>query len=172
MDHIRIQIFVLVLTGAIFAQDSSLFEFEMEDQFKKKYTHDQFEGKVLIVVGSDREGSRYNEAWSRAIYDSLKSFQLEDSVLFLAVANLKGVPRLLRGYVRGKFPKNRHRPILLDWGGEFARVYQHKSGCTNILLFNREGRMIHQMFGKETEPQEIEQLLSKIRRIFQKLSQL
>ena len=146
MDHIRIQFFILILASAVFTQDSTLIEFNMEDQFKGKYTHSQFLGKVLIVVGSDREGSQYNESWGRAIYDSLIAIQLGDSITFLAVANVGGVPRLFRGYVRGKFPKNGHRPVLLDWAGKFADAYQYQSGCTNILLFNKKGWLLHQLF--------------------------
>lgn len=166
MDHIRIQILVLVLAGAIFAQDSTLIKFNMEDQYKQEYCHDQFLGKVLIVLGSDREGSQYNEAWGRMIHDSLRSSELEDSVTFVAVANLEGVPRLLRGFVRRKFPKNGHRSILLDWKGEFAKAYQYQDGCTNIQLFNRKGEIRHQFFGKEAGPQAIQELLKEIRYLF------
>jgi hypothetical protein len=166
MDHMRVQIFVLALAGVIFAQDSTLIEFNMEDQYKIKYSHNQFLGKVLIVVGSDREGSQFNEAWSRAILDSLTSFQLEDSITFMAVADLKGVPRLLRGFVRRKFPKNGYHPILLDWEGEFAKAYKHQNGCTNILLFNRDGRMIYKFYGREPEQPAILGVLNKIRQIF------
>ena len=42
MDHIRIQIFILVLAGAIFAQDSTLIKFNMEDQYKQADSHGQF----------------------------------------------------------------------------------------------------------------------------------
>ena len=138
----------------------------LEDQFKQKYSRDQFLGKVLIVVGSDREGSKYNEVWSRMIYDSLQSYNLADSVTFMAVANLEGVPRLLRGFVRGRFPKNGHPPILLDWGGEFNSAYQYQSGCTNIQLFNRDGEVRYQFFGKEVKPKDIKGLLKEIRSLF------
>lgn len=166
MDHIRIEIFALVLAGVVFAQDSSLIKFNLEDQYKQEYSHDQFLGKVLIVMGSDREGSQYNEAWGRMIHDSLQSFEVEDSVAFVAVANLEGVPRLLRGIVRRKFPKNGHRSILLDWEGEFAGAYQYQGGCTNIQLFNREGEMRHQFFGKEAESHAIQELLKEIKSLF------
>jgi len=88
----------------------------------------------------------------------------------MAVANLKGVPRLLRGFVRGRFPKNGHRSILLDWEGKFTSAYQYQSGCTNIQLFNKEGEMRHQLFGKDVQPRAIKGLLKEIRHLFFKQS--
>ncbi len=153
---------VLIQVVSLLSQDSTLFQFQMEDQFSEDHQYKDYIGKVLIIVGSDREGSRYNEIWSFAIHDSLKSFQLQDSVTFIAVANVKGVPRLLRSFVRGKFPRQKNHRILMDWKGEFARIYQYEPGATNILLIDREGKLLHQLHGTQLRPEAVSQIVSKI----------
>jgi len=151
---------------SLLAQDSTLFRFQMEDQFGEDHRYENYIGKVLIVVGSDRGGSHYNEIWSFAIHDSLEDYQLQDSVTFIAVANVKGVPRLLRGFVRGKFPRQKHHRILMDWEGEFARKYQYEPGATNILVIDREGRVIHQLHGTLLKPEAISPIIKKIVTLF------
>jgi len=168
MNITRVSTFLSLFLCAfpLLAQDSTLFHFKLEDQFSETHRYEQYIGKVLIVVGSDREGSRYNEIWRFAIHDSLKKVQLEDSVTFIAVANVKGVPRLFRGFVRGKFPRQQHHRILMDWDGDFARIYQYQPAETNILLIDREGHVVHQLNGTDLDPESISRLLEKVAALF------
>jgi hypothetical protein len=169
---IRLISVVTCLTVSLFclpsnAQDSSLISFSLEDQFDQKYTDDDFAGQVIILVGSDKEGSRYNDRWSIAIHDSLQARGLRDSVTFLAIANVKGVPRLFRGMVKGRFPREHGQSILLDWKGLFAESYKLHSDVSNILLFDKQGRMVHRMEGQELDQKKLKVFTRQIMSLFE-----
>ena len=149
------------------AQDSTLISFNLEDQFDQKYTEEDFAGKIIILVGSDKEGSQYNERWSVAIHDSLQARGVQDSVTFLAVANVKGVPRLFRGMVKGRFPRDHGQSILLDWKGRFAESYQFHPDVSNLLLFDKEGNLIHRMEGRELDQRKLKLFTRQILSLFE-----
>jgi hypothetical protein len=44
----------------------------MKDQFNREYTQKDFIGSIIVVIGSDKDGSTYNGFWGQAIHDSLK----------------------------------------------------------------------------------------------------
>ena len=60
----------------------------------------------------------------------------------MPVADLRGVPFFLKGFVRGKFPKERDQWVLLDWKGAFFTTYDLQSGVCNILLFSPAGHIL------------------------------
>lgn len=145
--------------GRIFSKDSTLIPFTLKDQFERVYTREDFLGKILLVVGSDKEGSSFNRLWGKAIHDSLKKYQLNWDVQFLPVADVQGVPFFLKGYVKGKFPREKKSWILMDWQGLFTRAYEFTPGATNILLIRGDGRVAYQMHGREPENEKINRLL-------------
>ena len=160
MRFFILAILLLTLTGR--GQQDTLISFELEDHFKKKYRRENFTGEVTILVGSDREGSGYNEKWSFAIYDSLKASGRGDMIRFLPVADLRGVPFFMKGWVKGKFPQEPKRWILMDWKGIFPRAYDFKPGHSNILILTREGLVIHQCAVQEIDPSVLGVCLDKL----------
>jgi hypothetical protein len=166
-NHIVSILFVLLFFGKNISQNVSLKDFELKDQFDQTYTHEDFLGQICILVGSDRKGSQYNERWSIAIHDSLSVHGLQDSVKFLALANLKGVPRLLRGFVKGKFPKEDSHPILLDWKGSFAEEYQFLPYVSNIILFSKSGHLVCRMEVLELNTIKLNDFLAEIFVLFE-----
>ena len=148
------------------SQNQSLIEFELKDQFDQEYTRQDFLGQTCILVGSDREGSQYNARWSITIHDSLKVYGLQDSVKFLALANLDGVPRFLRGFVKGKFPKKKNQSILLDWKGTFAETYLFVPDKSNIILFDKEGNQLYRMEVQELDFSKLKVFLANFKRLF------
>jgi hypothetical protein len=149
----------------IFSRDSTLIPFTLKDQFDRLYTREDFAGQILVVVGSDKEGSHFNQLWGVAIHDSLKKYHLNQEVRFLPVANVRGVPFFLKGFVKGKFPREKKSWVLLDWKGIFAKAYEFIPGATNILLIRRDGRVAYQMHGHEPESDQINELLEVLYRL-------
>lgn len=143
--------------------ETRLISFELEDQFGNNYSEVNFQDKIVIIVGSDKNGSKYNEQWSFALYDSLKSMNRENDVSFLPVADLRGVPFFLRKMIKNKFPEEKNKWILLDWKGVFAESYQFQSESSNILLLDKSHRMIYQTAVKELEGDELARLWSKLK---------
>jgi len=144
------------------AQDSVLISFKMKDQFGKSHSNADFQNKIVILIGSDREGSNYNSNWGRAIHDSLAEKNFTSQVVFLPVANLRGVPFFLKGFVKGKFPQNPARWILLDWKGQFAESYGFKPGLSNILIFDQDGKLVYQTAVGEIDSAELKKILDHL----------
>ena len=62
-----------LLAGAAGAQsliDTRAPEFTLQDQHEKTVSLRQFEGRVVVLIASDKEGSSQNPAWTKAIRDN------------------------------------------------------------------------------------------------------
>jgi hypothetical protein len=157
---------MIILGSMTLAQDTSLISFELEDQFDRTYTEKDFENKIVIAICSDKDGSKYNGAWGEAIHDSLKDDEGFGQIKFLPVADVRGVPFFMKGFVKGKFPKKEEHWVLLDWKGQFAREYDLKEEVSNIIIFNDQGILVYKTYAKELDSHELNTILSKIRSLF------
>jgi hypothetical protein len=83
--------------AALDTRDSVLVPFRLQDQQGNEHVTAEYRGRVVIVIGSDRAGSKYNEAWGRALGDSLRGSPGFAGLTFLGIADTRGVPALFRG---------------------------------------------------------------------------
>ena len=150
------------------AQDSTLINFEIKDQFDRIHRYTAYIDNILIVIGSDNEGSQFNQRWSSVIHNSLKNDPGYERIAFLPVANVRGVPFLLKGFVKSKFPKEEDKWVLMDWEGDFAESYNFEEKSTNILVFDPNGKLAHRAHGRELEDDILEGILTTIREILRK----
>ena len=162
-------IFCLLLCGCFFGcggafpRLGSLMSFEMEDQFRNSHTHADFMGRVLVVIGSDREGASAAENWGKALSRSLKPEKDSGRLNLVGLSNLKGVPFFLKDYVRGKFSQNAGEWALLDWKGLFAGSYGFVAGKANVLVFDKEGVLVYQAHFGECRSDQVLSLTAIIR---------
>ena len=147
------------------AQPDRLIPFQIKDQFDRKYTEQHFLGKVVVLVGSDRDGSPFNEIWAVAIRDSLKDHEYFDKLFFAGLSDLRGVPFFLKGFVRGKFPKEKQRWVLMDWKGKIPQAYGFRKQASNVLVFDAEGKLVHRTSGREPEQAKLDAILAVLRKI-------
>ncbi len=159
---------VLLLPSMVWSLESSLISFEVKDQFDRVYTDGQFRGSILVSIGSDKDGSKYNEIWTQAIYDSLKGEENFDRIRFLGVADVRGVPFFLKGYVRGKFPKEKEKWVLLDWKGVFAKAYEFEPEMSNVAIFSPGGALVHRTSGQTIDKHKLATVLAKLRSLMRK----
>jgi hypothetical protein len=157
---------VLTTTGcrAPSAVLTELVSFEMEDQFRNVYSHRDYAGRVLILIGSDRDGSRYAREWGKALDAAIDRDGAAPDVDLVGFSDLRGVPFFLKGYVRGKFPREEGESTLLDWSGVFADSYDFVSGTVNIFVFDRRGRLIHTSHVKHVAEADLTEIVSIIRK--------
>ena len=141
----------------------SLMSFEMEDQFRNSHSHADFKGRVLVVIGSDREGAPAAEKWGKALSQSLKPERDAGRLNLIGLSNLKGVPFFLKDYVRGKFSQKEGEWALMDWKGLFADSYGFIAGNANIVVFDKEGVLVHQAHFTECLPDQVLSLTAIIR---------
>ena len=118
-------------------------EFTLRDQFDRPFGLRDHGDSVVVLICSDREGSQWTSAWSRAAYaaaDSSRratgSSRVRVSIRF--AADLRGVPGFLHGFVKGKFkPAGRPaNPVLLDWDGVIARTLGLTPHVANVFVLD------------------------------------
>ena len=144
------------------AVPGELIDFKVEDQFKKIHTRDEVRGKVFIIVGSDRGGSGFNGAWSNAIMSGIRRLGVQDQVVEVGLADLRGLPFFLKGMIRGKFAEKSGGWSIMDWKGVFPNAYGFENDRANILVFGPDGALLHRTSGQEADPAEIRTILEKI----------
>lgn len=149
----------------VFAQESALIPFEIKDQFGYLHTEKDFIGHIVILIGSDKGGSQYNRFWGQAIHDSLANEDGFEHLKFLAVADLRGVPFFLKGMVKGKFSKDEERWVLMDWKGKFARSYQFEAEASNIIIFERDGKLVYKAAVHNPEQETLGEILTVLREL-------
>lgn len=157
-----------VLLGAIFSTSfaSDLIDFQMKDQFDRNHLAGDYRGKPLMLLGGDRAGNEYRRIWENAITDSLRV--TPDQLTALRVADLRGVPFFLKGFVKSKFPQTdpRHH-ILMDWRGVFAQAYQFEDEHANILIFDSMGRLVHQTAVTELDSAQLRPILNTLQTLME-----
>ncbi len=139
----------------------TLVEFKIKDQFGEVYTDEPYREGLFVVIGSDREGSEFSRGWTEAVRESLEGLTAAVDVHFAAVAHVHGVPRLIRGMVRGAFPDHPDAWVLLDWKGVFEEAYGYEPDSTTVLVF-LDSAMIYRTHGREVEPDRVEALRSAV----------
>jgi hypothetical protein len=151
-----------LLPMATVAAPAELIDFKVEDQFKKIHTRDEVRGKLFIIVGADRKGSEFTGAWSDAIMSGIRRLGVQDRVVAVGLADLRGLPFFLKGMIRGKFAEKSKGWSIMDWKGVFPRAYGFENNRANILVFGPDGTLLHRTSGQEVDPEEIRILVEKI----------
>lgn len=142
-----------------------MISFELKDQFDHPHTEKELSGHIVILIGSDKGGSQYNPLWGKAIHDSLVNNDGFKRLKFLAVADLRGVPFFLKGFVKGKFSKDEKRWVLMDWKGTIATSYQFEAGASNIIIFKRDGKLVHKTAVHDLEQETLGEILTILRQL-------
>ncbi len=144
----------------LLAQDTRLIDFSIEDQFGSIHIRAEYNDRLVVVIGSDQGGSQFNPLWGAAIHDALGSHPDYASIGFLAVADVSSVPFFLKGIVvKRMFPSEQDRWVLMDWDGLFADTYDFRPDSTNILVFNRLGRLVLHEQGREVQVHTIQAIV-------------
>lgn len=163
-------LFIVLFSSFIRAaagQQSTLIDFVIEDQFNRIHHQSDDTGKIRVVIGSDKNGSPFNEVWGLAIHDSLKHEPAYSEIKFLPLADLRGVPFFLKGYVKGRFSDEMDKWVLMDWDGLFSEAYGFESDAANILIFNGDGQLIHKTHGQEILEEKMNKIIAVLRALLQ-----
>lgn len=155
----------LAAVAPTFAEDVQLLNFELEDQFKAIHRRADVAGSIVLLIGSDKGGVKFNGAWGKAIHDSLGDHPHYDQITHLAHADLRGVPFFLKGFIRGKFPQEPHRWVLMDWKGIFAKAYDFAPKSSNVLVFGPDTALVHHASGREPGGEALNGLVTALREL-------
>jgi len=143
----------------------SLIEFELRDQFEAVHRRRDYDGRIVILIGSDKKGSEYGRIWSPALRDSLKGSPEFDGVTVMDVGDMRGIPFFVKGLIKRKLPRDQETRILLDWKGKMARAYGFMKKACNILIFDRCGKLVFRSFVRDLEPERMTGVLVNVRRL-------
>jgi predicted transcriptional regulator len=168
--RIRVSILVLTILGFVVgspshAEEPGPLEFELKDQFENVHRSSDVAGKIVLLIGSDRGGSQFNQAWGTAIHESLSDHPRYGQISHLAYADLRGVPFFVKSVVRGKFPQDPDRWVLMDWKGVIAKTYDFSSKSSNVLVFARDGALVHHASGREPDEETIREVVNALRKM-------
>ena len=94
--------------------------------------------------------------------DSLDGDTDIEQIRFIGVADLRGVPNFLKGFAKGKFPRDEDKSVLMDWKGIFAEAYQFKPKMSNILVFDHSGDLVHKTSVQAVDQQKLAVIAEKI----------
>ncbi len=119
--------------------DSKAPVFSLMDQRDYEVNLSQFEGRVVVLVASDKNGAKQNAAWRKAVAE-----RYGERVFKLGVADLRKVPFFLKGSFKRDFQKDPDS-IILDWSGEIFKAYGLAENVSNIVLIDKKGyvRYLH-----------------------------
>lgn len=101
---------------------------------------------VVVLLMADRDGSGEIDGWVTAI----KARQW-GRVELRGLADVRGVPWLLRSRIRKKFQEQRKYPVMMDWVGEMCGRLGVKPGVANVLVLGRDGRIEGRLIGPAKE---------------------
>ncbi len=153
----------LFLAQPLEAAESVLIEFELQDQFGNKHSHSGLAGSVVLVIGSDKDGSVHNEAWGTAIHQSVADHPNYARLRNLPLADLRGVPFFAKGFVRGMMPEDPADWVLMDWKGMFPRSYAFEQALTNVLVFATDGALLLHASGAEPGDEDVDRVATQVR---------
>ena len=159
MRRFLVIVMLVILQGAGASAENAInekaVEFTLQDQYEKAVSLRRYEGRVLVLLASDKEGSSQNAAWIKVIRD-----KYADRLAVLGIANVSSVPFFLKGKIRNDFKKDGDS-ILLDWKGEVFRSYGFAKAVSNIVLIDGRGVIRHRSSGNAS-PEAVHELFKKI----------
>lgn len=144
-------------------------DFTLKDQYEQDFMLNKLKGQNVLLVVGDRKGSQYGGPYSEAVTRNVGSAVQIHTV---SIADLRAVPRFLRGFVKGKFQGNASdgKPkssVELDWDGVIETQYGFAKEKTNIYLIDRNGILQYRAAGTGTA-QELDELVRQVRGLGQK----
>ena len=121
-------------------------DFTLKDQYKTEHQQTFPRETVGIFALADRQGSDQLEDWITPLFK-----RYEEHVDIFGVANMKGLPKMLRPMLRGIFKKSIEYPVMMDWTGSVCESLNYQSGVTDIFVVDRNGAVVHRISGEATE---------------------
>jgi len=128
-------------------------EWTLKDANNKAYKLADFEGRILVLLGSDKKGDEENEVWGGKLAE-----KYNNQIAIVGLADLRGVPFFLKGRMKSNFRNRRDTPsakygvpILLDWKGDVPKSYGFFQVVSNQVVIDAEGIVQYIAHGKCTD---------------------
>ena len=149
---------LLLLTLAFAGEPIRVSKINLEDQHEKTHTVSFPAAAPAFVAVADRAASEPMKQWTLRCKQEFGT-----NVQYVAIADVRKVPALLRGFIRKKFQKAYPHPVLLDWSGATSDLLHARAGVPNIYILSKKGDLIAVERG-EFSAEKMERLKSSIPR--------
>jgi len=130
-------------------------DFTLQDQYEKTVSLRQYDGRIIVLIASDKEGKAQNAGWTKAIKE-----KYANRVTVQGIADVSSAPFFLKGKIRNDFKKDGDS-ILLDWKGEVFRTYGLTKVVSNVIFIDKDGMIRHRSSGTAS-PEAVQELFKKI----------
>jgi hypothetical protein len=130
--------------------------FQLPDQFRHAHVVVFTNAPLQLLTVADQKGARGMDGWIEAV-----KTRFGTNLPMIAVADVSTVPRLLRGFIRGKFVDRYPYPVLLDFTGDTIAAWRPQTGQPNLYLVANDGKVLGRFVGHAT-PSNTDPLLSLI----------
>ena len=112
--------------------------FVLGDQFGRELESSTYDGAPLIVVAGNREGAGGVALWTAALRAVIGD---DGGVDVLPVADLRGVPRLVRKLVGRLLPRDPAHWCALDWDGQLGALVRGEHGPLVAASYDGAGML-------------------------------
>ena len=99
-------------------------------------------GKWQVWVIGSRDSAKDSAAWGQAVEAGFKN-QLD----IVSIAEISGIPKLLRSWVRGKVAREHGRFILIDWEGTLRKRLSLEGPFPHLIVWDPHGERCLQAHG-------------------------
>jgi hypothetical protein len=135
-----------IVTNAAVAAESTLIDFELEDHARTLHRAAEWNGKTVVLFATSREGQTHNQdyVWSAPIADFIAGLPASGEFVLARIADLRIVPRLMRGMARG-MTEDAGNPVplvLTDWDGSFAQAYALDDSSYHLMVFDAQKKLV------------------------------
>jgi hypothetical protein len=131
---------------------------ELHDQFNAPQSLTFPNTQPTLLTIANKKGSEQIAGWVAPVMQ-----RFGDRVNVCGIADVSSVPVPLRGMVRKAFQRSQTYPVLMDWSGAVVKQFGYAPGEAEILLLDRDGRILQRHRG-EANPGAVEELSDGIER--------
>ncbi len=117
--------------------------FKLKDPVEKEHSESQLKGKpsvVLLTIPNVKHGD-WQSRWSRWL--TKKGWPEEVNFVLVQDMSQSNVKEKARASMKKKFKPEKMPLLLLDETGEVRRSFQVRNDETVLLIFNKEGKVVH-----------------------------
>jgi hypothetical protein len=109
----------------------------LEDQFGRVTNLATLRRRPAIVLAASRTGFDGAARWAAA----LARIAQPAGVPVLLIGDFVGAPRLVRGFIRGRLPRDTIRAALLDFSGTLGRPVRGPAAPLSVAVYGRTGTL-------------------------------
>jgi len=115
---------------------------ELHDQFGAPQRLSFPATNVVVLVVADRKGSEQVNGWVNAL-----NFRYTNQIDVRGLADVRGVPSLLRDSVRRSLRETFAYPVMLDWNGDKASAFGRPQNQAVVLVIAPRGEVLVRVSG-------------------------